>query len=222
MPRPRASTRPEKHQSVGACGAIRDADPGVPGRFASNPGHSARPASMRGTGSPSANLVPYGEARKLQPPATMTDYHESPEELDARARDFHRALTSLKEEIEAVDWYGQRVHCAANAELQRVLEHNRKEEIEHACMTLEWLRREAPEWDAALRTYLFQQGDIVSIEDRAEAEEEGGKGKVESSKSSKDGQSSKGSQGRGSMNKAGTTAETGRGLGVGSLREVGR
>src|SRR5688500_14401365 len=159
----------------------------------------------------------------------MTDYHESPEELDARARDFHRALTSLKEEIEAVDWYGQRVHCAANADLERVLEHNGKEEIEHACMTLEGLRREAPEWDAALRTYLFQQGDIVSIEDRAEAEsEEEGAGKVEggksskSSKSSKDSQSGKGSQGRGSMNKAGTTAETGRGLGVGSLREVGR
>ena len=153
----------------------------------------------------------------------MTDYHESPDELDARARDFHRALTSLKEEIEAVDWYGQRVQCAANAELQRVLDHNRKEEIEHACMTLEWLRREAPEWDAALRTYLFQQGDIVSIEDRAEeAEAEGGndKGKFEGKRKGK--LEGEGSKGRGSLNKGGTSADPGRGLGIGSLREVGR
>jgi uncharacterized protein len=145
----------------------------------------------------------------------MTDYHEAPEELDARARDFHRALTSLKEEIEAVDWYGQRVQCAANAELRRVLDHNRKEEIEHACMTLEWLRREAPEWDAALRTYLFQEGDIVSIEDRAEGE--GAKGKFEGER-----EGGKSSKGRGSPSAGGTSADAGRGLGVGSLREVGR
>ena len=75
----------------------------------------------------------------------MTDYHEPPEELDARARDFHRALTSLKEEIEAVDWYAQRVARATSPELRHVLDHNRREEIEHACMTLEWLRREDPE-----------------------------------------------------------------------------
>lgn len=157
----------------------------------------------------------------------MTDYHESPEELDARARDFHRALTSLKEEIEAVDWYGQRVHCAANVELQRVLDHNRKEEIEHACMTLEWLRREAPDWDAALRTYLFQQGDIVSIE--GQAEEEGGEGKVEGeragskgSQSGQSNQSNQSSQSRAGTSVRGTSAETGRGLGIGSLREVGR
>ncbi|MDQ2642512.1 MAG: ferritin-like domain-containing protein [Myxococcota bacterium] len=100
----------------------------------------------------------------------MTDYHEPPEELDARARDFHRALTSLKEEIEAVDWYAQRVARATSPELRHVLDHNRREEIEHACMTLEWLRREDPEWDSALRTYLNQKGEIVELESR-EADE---------------------------------------------------
>jgi hypothetical protein len=96
----------------------------------------------------------------------MTEYHEPPEELDARARDFHRALTSLKEEIEAVDWYAQRVARATSPELRDVLDHNRREEIEHACMTLEWLRREDPEWDSALRTYLNRKGDIVQLEAR--------------------------------------------------------
>jgi ferritin-like protein len=125
----------------------------------------------------------------------MTEYHEPPEELDARDRDLHRALTSLKEEIEAVDWYGQRVARASSPELRSVLDHNRKEEIEHACMTLEWLRRECPEWDSALRTYLFQQGPIVEIEERAE-----GENKVEPSRA--------------------PGAPSARGLGVGSLREV--
>jgi ferritin-like protein len=96
----------------------------------------------------------------------MTEYHEPPEELDARARDFHRALTSLKEEIEAIDWYAQRVARATSPELRDVLDHNRREEIEHACMTLEWLRREDPEWDTALRTYLNRKGDIVQLEAR--------------------------------------------------------
>jgi len=143
----------------------------------------------------------------------MSEYHEPAEELDARARDFHRALTSLKEEIEAVDWYGQRMQRAANAELQRVLDHNRKEEIEHACMTLEWLRREAPEWDAALRTYLFQTGDIVTIEARAKEGKEGKEGKA--GKAGKEGKEGKPSQSSGVVG-------NGRGLGVGSLREVGR
>jgi uncharacterized protein len=94
----------------------------------------------------------------------MTEYHEPQEELDDRVRDLHRALSSLKEEVEAVDWYNQRAARAVDADLRRVIEHNRDEEIEHACMTLEWLRRTMPEWDAALRTYLFVSGDIVAAE----------------------------------------------------------
>lgn len=83
------------------------------------------------------------------------DYHEPFELLDESTRDRHRALTSLKEEIEAVDWYHQRVALAADPVLAGVLAHNRDEEIEHACMTLEWLRRAMPAWDAHLRKYLF-------------------------------------------------------------------
>lgn len=149
----------------------------------------------------------------------MSEYHEPAEELDDRTRDFHRALTSLKEEIEAVDWYGQRVQRAADPELRRVLDHNRKEEIEHACMTLEWLRRRAPEWDEALRTYLFQQGDIVAIEHREEAHEAGVNSGCE-----RPGSRARGAGGYSSTGRANGAAgsDRGRGLGVGSLREVGR
>jgi hypothetical protein len=90
----------------------------------------------------------------------MSDYHEPPEALPPEVRDAHRALTSLKEEIEAVDWYHQRVALCHDASLRDVLAHNRDEEIEHACMTLEWLRRSMPAWDEQLRTYLFKEGPI--------------------------------------------------------------
>lgn len=102
----------------------------------------------------------------------MTQYHEPPEELDDGVRDQVRALTSLREEIEAVDWYTQRASRCSDQTLRRVLEHNRDEEIEHACMTLEWLRRTMPAWDEALRTYLFKSGDIVEIEEAAESDEQ--------------------------------------------------
>jgi ferritin-like protein len=90
----------------------------------------------------------------------MSDYHEPAEALPPEARDIHRALTSLKEEVEAVDWYHQRVVLCHDSLLQGVLAHNRDEEIEHACMTLEWLRRKMPGWDEQLRTYLFKEGPI--------------------------------------------------------------
>jgi len=95
----------------------------------------------------------------------MTDYHEPYEHLDDEARNFHRALNSLKEEIEAVDWYHQRVALCQDASLRDVLAHNRDEEIEHACMTLEWLRRNMPRWDEMLRTYLFTEAPITQIEE---------------------------------------------------------
>lgn len=94
----------------------------------------------------------------------MTDSNEPLEALPAAARDAHRALSSLKEEIEAVDWYHQRVALCSDPELRRVLEHNRNEEMEHAAMALEWLRRSMPEWDAALRTYLFSTAPITEVE----------------------------------------------------------
>lgn len=95
----------------------------------------------------------------------MTDYHESWDALPEGVRNIHRAVTSLKEEIEAVDWYHQRVAMCTDENLKAVLAHNRDEEIEHAAMTLEWLRRNMPGWDEQLRTYLFTEGPITGIED---------------------------------------------------------
>jgi len=106
----------------------------------------------------------------------VSDYHEPYEELSQEARNIHRALTSLKEEIEAVDWYHQRVECCDDEDLRAVLAHNRDEEIEHACMTLEWLRRKMPAWDSNLRTYLFTSGRIVDVE---EGQREPGAGSAE-------------------------------------------
>ena len=101
----------------------------------------------------------------------MSEYHEPEGELSAQARNFHRALTSLKEELEAVDWYHQRFDACRDESLRAVLAHNRDEEIEHACMALEWLRRNMPHWDDMLRTYLFTEAPITQIEKQAEVEE---------------------------------------------------
>lgn len=92
----------------------------------------------------------------------MSEYHEPSEELSSAARNLHRALTSLKEEIEAVDWYNQRAETCDDPELRRVLEHNRDEEIEHAVMTLEWLRRKMPMWGKQLDAHLYKEGPIVA------------------------------------------------------------
>ena len=95
----------------------------------------------------------------------MDNYHEPASEISAKTRDFIRALNSLKEEIEAVDWYQQRVDVCVDKQLKKIMEHNRNEEIEHACMTLEWLRRNMNGWDQNLKTYLFTEKDIVKIEE---------------------------------------------------------
>jgi uncharacterized protein len=94
----------------------------------------------------------------------MSEYHEPWEHLSDEARNFHRALKSLQEEIEAVDWYHQRYSLCPDEGLRAVLAHNRDEEIEHACMMLEWLRRNMPGWDRQLRTYLFTEAPIVEVE----------------------------------------------------------
>jgi ferritin-like protein len=99
----------------------------------------------------------------------MSDYQESWEALPAEVRDVHRALTSLCEEVEAVDWYHQRVALCSDPELKAILAHNRDEEIEHACMAIEWLRRSMPAWDENLRTYLFKDAPVTEIEDEATA-----------------------------------------------------
>jgi hypothetical protein len=98
----------------------------------------------------------------------MTEYHEPANELSQETRDFTRALKTLMEEVEAVDWYQQRVDVSKNESLRKIMEHNRDEEIEHACMTLEWLRRNMPSWDDEMKTYLFTEGDITELEDEEE------------------------------------------------------
>ncbi|MBN1542471.1 hypothetical protein JW992_10020 [candidate division KSB1 bacterium] len=102
----------------------------------------------------------------------MSDYHEPAEELSPQARNITRALKSLKEEIEAVDWYNQRVDRTDDESLKKILAHNRDEEIEHACMTLEWLRRNMGAWDEQLRLYLFSTGDVTELEEGESAAEE--------------------------------------------------
>ena len=91
-------------------------------------------------------------------------YHEPIEELTYETRDMHRAITSLMEELEAVDWYDQRIDAADDAELRRILAHNRDEEKEHAAMVIEWLRRNDEGFEHYLKTYLFTDSPIVSIE----------------------------------------------------------
>ena len=99
-----------------------------------------------------------------------TVYHETG--LSPEAKDIHRALASLCEELEAVDWYNQRADVTTDSELKQVLLHNRNEEIEHAAMALEWLRRRMAEFDAELRTYLFQTAPITEIEEHGPESEE--------------------------------------------------
>lgn len=94
-----------------------------------------------------------------------TDYHEPVSELSPEARDVHRALTSVIEELEAVDWYHQRAEVTPDDQLRAILVHNRDEEIEHAAMALEWLRRRIPKFDEELRTYLFNSEPITEIEE---------------------------------------------------------
>ncbi len=101
----------------------------------------------------------------------MSQFHEPIELLDEEALDFSRALNSLKEEVEAIDWYHQRVVATNNPELKAILAHNRDEEIEHAVMTIEWLRRNmGTAWDEELNTYLFTTGDITKLESEAMGE----------------------------------------------------
>lgn len=92
-------------------------------------------------------------------------YHEPVEELSDESRDMHRAIVSLQEELEAVDWYNQRIDACKDDDLRRILIHNRDEEKEHAAMVIEWIRRRDPVMDKELKEYLFTEKDIVSLEE---------------------------------------------------------
>jgi ferritin-like protein len=103
--------------------------------------------------------------------AESAGLHEPEDRLSSGTIDRHRALASIQEELEAVDWYDQRAEATDDAELASVLAHNRDEEKEHACMTLEWLRRKDPVLDGHLRTYLFTTEPVVAVERAAEGAE---------------------------------------------------
>jgi ferritin-like protein len=88
-------------------------------------------------------------------------YHEPVEELSDDARNMHRAIVSLMEELEAVDWYNQRVDACKDDDLKAILRHNRDEEKEHASMVLEWIRRSDPAFSKQLKDYLFTEKPIA-------------------------------------------------------------
>ena len=88
-------------------------------------------------------------------------YHEPVEELSTATRDMHRAIVSLMEELEAVDWYNQRAEACADAELQAIIEHNRDEEKEHAAMLVEWIRRHDARLSKELTEYLITEKPIA-------------------------------------------------------------
>lgn len=88
-------------------------------------------------------------------------YHEPIEELSDETRDMHKAIVSLMEELEAIDWYNQRVDACKDEELKRILAHNRDEEKEHAAMVLEWIRRKDSKFSGELKEYLFTETRIT-------------------------------------------------------------
>lgn len=94
--------------------------------------------------------------------------HAPREKLSTKTLTLHHAIVSLKEELDAVDWYRQRADDCPDAALAAVLLHNMREEMEHACMVLEWIRRNSPEFEGYLRTYLFTDAPITEVEDEAE------------------------------------------------------
>lgn len=93
--------------------------------------------------------------------------HVPREKLSPKTLNMHYAITSLIEELEAVDWYRQRADDCDDAELKAVLLHNADEEIEHAAMTLEWIRRNDGAFDKELKEYLFTKGSITGQEEKA-------------------------------------------------------
>ena len=94
-------------------------------------------------------------------------YHEPLEALKPQTRSLSRAINSLVEELQAIDWYQQRIDTVEDEELRELLAHNRDEEKEHAALLIEWLRRHDGEFAAELRDYLFKEGSLTALEERA-------------------------------------------------------
>ena len=106
--------------------------------------------------------------------ANSVGYHESEDKLRPETMDNHRALTSMQEELEAADWYDQRVDATSDPDLKEILAHNRDEEKEHFAMVLEWYRRRDANMDAHLKEYLFTTGSLIAREQASTGGGEGG------------------------------------------------
>src|SRR3954469_21493430 len=117
------------------------------------------------------------------PHMSSDTYHEPLELLSEDTKNTHRAIVSLMEELEAIDWYQQRAEACSDPELSAVLTHNKNEEVEHAMMTLEWLRRKLPVFDDNIGTYLNSSGPIVEVEETLTSGANG-KGKASASERS--------------------------------------
>ncbi len=98
--------------------------------------------------------------------------HELPELISERTKNLHRAIVTLIEELEAVDWYQQRADACSDEELRAVIEHNRREEVEHAMMTLEWLRRNHGDFAEHIDTYLHTSIPITEVEEQKDREQQ--------------------------------------------------
>jgi ferritin-like protein len=99
--------------------------------------------------------------------SSSAGFHEAEGALSPATKDMHRAIVSLMEELEAIDWYQQRIDAAGDGELTEILQHNRDEEKEHAAMILEWIRRRDPSFDEVLRAFLFTDRPITALEPAA-------------------------------------------------------
>lgn len=90
---------------------------------------------------------------------------EDRKNLSKKTKDMKRAIDSLREELEAIDYYSQRADAASNTELKEIMIHNRNEEIEHAAMIIEWLRRNDKDFDKEINDYLFTKEKITEVEE---------------------------------------------------------
>lgn len=92
-------------------------------------------------------------------------FHEDSIDLSDATKDMHRAIVSLMEELEAIDWYNQRIDATKNDELKALLIHNRDEEKEHAAMVFEWVRRQDPTFSGYIKEYLFTDKKLAKHSD---------------------------------------------------------
>jgi ferritin-like protein len=119
------------------------------------------PCEQLGRGRASSRRSMQESRNQKENSMSSVGYHEPIEELSDETRDMHRAIVSLMEELEAVDWYNQRANACKDPELKAILEHNRDEEKEHASMVLEWIRRKDTRFSKELKDYLFTDKPIA-------------------------------------------------------------